>query len=122
MGAGCASAEASTPSWPRPLFPASHLKRSSSHRHGGRSSTSAGPDDGSSQQAIAATLATQLAGHLLASAASPHKGHAAVTLSEHDLTVLATANNPHPDRFHNVQARVRNGLVLVSADTSVGPL
>lgn len=80
-----------------------------------------GPNDGDTQQAIAITLAAQLVRSLLASPTSPHPGHASVTLSEHDLSVLASEHNPHPDRFHNVQARVRNGLLVVSADTSLGP-
>lgn len=81
----------------------------------------AGPGDGTTQQAIAVTLAAKLVSSLLTSPTSPHPGHASVTVSEQDLAVLAAAHNPHPDRFRNVQARVRNGLVAVSAVTSEGP-
>jgi hypothetical protein len=70
---------------------------------------------GSSQAVIAAALGGDAATQLLA------KDHAVVTVSERDLTVIASARNPSPDRFRNPQARIRNGEVVVSADTSVGP-
>jgi hypothetical protein len=47
--------------------------------------------------------------------------HAVVVLSEQDLTVIALARNPSPDRFRNPQVRIRNGLLVVSAQSSVGP-
>ena len=47
--------------------------------------------------------------------------HGVVVLSEQDLTVLAIANNPHPDEFRDLQVRVRGGLVVVSAQVSAGP-
>ena len=75
-----------------------------------------GRDDGDSQLAIATTLGARLAGELIA------QPHGVVTLSEHDLTILAQEHNPHPDRYRDVLARVRDGLVDVSADTSFGPL
>ena len=47
--------------------------------------------------------------------------HGVVVLSEQDLTVLAVANNPHPNAFRDLQVRIRNGLVVVSAQVSAGP-
>jgi hypothetical protein len=70
---------------------------------------------GSSEAVIAAALGGQAATQLVGSE------HAVVSLSERDLTVIATARNPSPDRYRNPQARIRNGNVVVSADTSVGP-
>jgi hypothetical protein len=70
---------------------------------------------GSSASVIAAALAGDAATQLVTS------DHATVTLSERDLTVIATARNPSPARFRNPQARVRDGYIVVSADTSVGP-
>jgi len=75
----------------------------------------AGPDHGESETAIAVALGVQLATELLT------QPHAVVTLSEHDLTVLARAHNPHPNSLHNVIARVRDGLVVVEADHPFGP-
>jgi hypothetical protein len=75
-----------------------------------------GTAHGSSEVVIAAALAGDAATQLV------FGDHATVTLSERDLTVIANARNPSPDRFRNPQARVRNGDVVVSADTSVGPL
>jgi hypothetical protein len=74
-----------------------------------------GPSHGDSELAIAATLAPQLAAKLLV------QPHATVELSEHDLTVLVMANNPKPNDYRNVMARVRDGTLLVSADISIGP-
>jgi len=74
-----------------------------------------GPDHGDSEAAIAATVAVGLAAQLLA------QPHGVVTLSEHDLTVLADAHNPHPDRYRNVAVRVRGGQLVVSAYDPVGP-
>jgi hypothetical protein len=48
--------------------------------------------------------------------------HATVTLSERDLTVIARARNPRPDRFADPEARVRDGEVVISASTPLGPL
>jgi len=64
---------------------------------------------------IAVVLAAQLAPRL---AAAPH---AAVTLSERDLTVLAQAHNPHPDRYTNLSVRVRDGLLVIAANDHYGP-
>jgi len=75
----------------------------------------AGPDHGSSEAAIAVTLGVQLAAELLG------QPHGVVTLSEHDLTVLARAHNPHPDSLRNVIARVRDGLVVLEAAHPYGP-
>lgn len=75
-----------------------------------------GRDDGESQQAIALTLGAQLLAELVA------QPHGVVTLTEHDLTVIAAQHNPHPDRYHNVMARVRNNLIAVSANTAIGPM
>ncbi len=74
-----------------------------------------GTAHGSSEAVIAAALGGEAATQLVAG------DHAVVSLSERDLTVIATARNPSPARFRNPQARIRNGDVVVSADTSVGP-
>jgi hypothetical protein len=74
-----------------------------------------GPNHGNNELAIAATLAPQLAASLIV------QPHAVITLSEHDLTVLATQNNPRPAEYHNVSVRVRGGMLLVAADVGVGP-
>ncbi len=74
-----------------------------------------GTAHGSSEAVIAAALGGDAATQLLA------RDHAVVTVSERDLTVIANARNPSPNRFHNPQARIRDGEVVVSADTSVGP-
>lgn len=75
-----------------------------------------GRDDGGTQQAVAIALGTQLAAQLFA------RPHAAVTISEHDLTLIAVIHNPHPDEYRNIQVRSRNGLVDVSAQRSYGPV
>jgi hypothetical protein len=74
-----------------------------------------GTSHGSSEVLIAAELAGTAGTQLLAGE------HAVLVLSERDLTVLAQANNPSPLRFRNPQARIRNGQVVISATTSVGP-
>ncbi|MHB8718838.1 MAG: hypothetical protein ACYDAC_08105 [Candidatus Dormibacteria bacterium] len=74
-----------------------------------------GTSHGSTEALIAAALAGSAATQL---AAGPH---AVVTLSEIDLTVLARARNPDPARLRNPQARIRNGRVVLSATTDVGP-
>ena len=75
----------------------------------------AGPAHGDSLIVMAASLAGDAGTQLL-------KGdHAVITLSEQDLTVIAQARNPSPDRFRNPQVRVRGGLVVVSAQSSLGP-
>ncbi len=74
-----------------------------------------GTSHGSDEAIIAAALGGQAATQLLGSE------HAVVSLSERDLTVIANARNPSPARYRNPQARIRNGNVVVSADTSVGP-
>ena len=75
-----------------------------------------GPDDGDSQAAIAVSLGAQLAAELLA------QPHATVTLSEHDLTVLAAAHNPNPGSLSAIAVRVRSGYVVVAGQHPVGPL
>jgi hypothetical protein len=75
----------------------------------------AGPSHGTTEQTIAVALGEEMVAQLLAGS------HGVVVLSEQDLTVLATANNPHPDQFRNLQVRVRSGLVVVSATISAGP-
>lgn len=74
-----------------------------------------GTAHGSTELVIAAALVGDAATQLLKA------DQAVVTLSERDLTVIANARNPSPVRFRNPQARIRNGDVVVSADTSVGP-
>jgi hypothetical protein len=75
----------------------------------------AGPSHGATEMAIAVALGKEMAAQLLTSP------HGVVVLSEEDLTVLAVANNPHPTEYRDVQVRVRNGLVVVSAEISAGP-
>jgi len=75
----------------------------------------AGPSHGATETAIAVALGKEMAAQLLTSP------HGVVVLSEEDLTVLAAANNPHPDQYRDVQVRVRDGLVVVSAQISAGP-
>jgi hypothetical protein len=75
----------------------------------------AGSNDGPTELAIAATLATELAAGL---AAGPHT---VLRISEHDLTVLVRENNPNPSRFEDPHARIRDGLVVIDAHTRVGP-
>lgn len=74
-----------------------------------------GTAHGSSESVIAAALAGDAATQLV------NSEHAVVMLSERDLTVIAMARDPSPGRYRNPQARVRNGYIVVSADTSVGP-
>jgi hypothetical protein len=78
----------------------------------------AGPDDGARSQEIATALARQLQADLLK---SPH-GQASLLLSEHDLSVIAAQANPDPATFSDVQVRSRDGYLLVSADSHLGPL
>lgn len=75
----------------------------------------AGPSHGGSEVAIAVSLGTAMGVRLLAGS------HGVVVLSEQDLTVLADANNPHPAEYRDLQVRVRDGLLLASAQISVGP-
>jgi hypothetical protein len=75
----------------------------------------AGPSHGATELAIAVNLGQQMAAQLLVGP------HGVITLSEQDLTVLADANNPHPDQYRDVEVRVRDGLVVVSAQISAGP-
>ena len=75
----------------------------------------AGPSHGGTEPAIAVALGEQMVSQLLKAP------HGVVVLSEQDLTVLAIANNPHPDEFRDLQVRVRDGLVVVSATISAGP-
>ena len=75
----------------------------------------AGPFHGSSETAIALSLGAAMAAHLISGP------HGRVVLSEQDLTVLAVANNPHPNEYRDVQVRIRDGLLVVSAQISAGP-
>jgi hypothetical protein len=75
----------------------------------------AGPSHGGTEPAIAVALGKQMVGQLLKAP------HGVVVLSEQDLTVLAVANNPHPNEFRDLQVRVRAGLVVASATVSAGP-
>jgi hypothetical protein len=75
----------------------------------------AGPSHGATELAIALAAGGQMAAQLLAGP------HGVVTLSEQDLTVLAVANNPQPDAYRNIQVRVRNQLLVVSALIAAGP-
>jgi hypothetical protein len=75
----------------------------------------AGPSHGATEAAIAVALGKDMAEQLLTSS------HGVVVLSEEDLTVLAVANNPHPTEYRDLQVRVRNGLLVVSAQVSAGP-
>jgi hypothetical protein len=75
----------------------------------------AGPSDGANEVAIAVAVGEQMAAQLLTGS------HGVVVLSEQDLTVLAIANNPHPDKYSDVEVRVRDGLVVASAHISAGP-
>jgi hypothetical protein len=75
----------------------------------------AGPSHGGSEVAIAVSIGEQMAAQLLSGA------HGVVVLSEQDLTVLAVANNPHPNQYRDVVVRVRDGLVVASAQISAGP-
>ncbi len=74
-----------------------------------------GPSHGDNEVAIAVSLATAMGAQLLAGS------HGVVVLSEQDLTVLADANNPQPARYRDLQVRVRNGLLVASAQISFGP-
>jgi hypothetical protein len=74
-----------------------------------------GPSHGATETAIAIALGKEMAAQLLTSP------HGVVVLSEEDLTVLAVANNPHPNEYRDVEVRVRDGLVVVSAQISAGP-
>ncbi|MFN2581606.1 MAG: hypothetical protein ABR498_02565, partial [Candidatus Dormibacteria bacterium] len=58
-----------------------------------------GPDHGDDQTAIAISLGTQLGAELLTTP------HAYVTLSEHDLTVLADEHNRNPSLLSGVSIR-----------------
>jgi hypothetical protein len=75
----------------------------------------AGPSHGTSEVAIALALGTQMAAELVAGP------HGVVILSEQDLTVLAVANNPHPNEYRDIEVRVRSGLIVASAQISTGP-
>jgi hypothetical protein len=75
----------------------------------------AGPSHGTTETAIALSLGGSMAAQLI------DGSHGVVVLSEQDLTVLAVANNPHPNEYRDLQVRVRGGLVVVSAQISAGP-
>ena len=75
-----------------------------------------GPDHGDSPESIAAHLASSAVAQLTTAP------DAVVTLSEHDLTVIAQQSNPAPVQFVDPQARVRGGNIVVDATTAMGPL
>lgn len=75
----------------------------------------AGPSHGPNEALIAVVLGGEMAAQLVAGP------HGVVTLSEQDLTVLAVANNPHPNRYSEIQVRVRGGLIVASARIAAGP-
>jgi len=75
----------------------------------------AGPAHGDTEVSIAVSLGTAMAAQLVAGS------HGVVVLSERDLTVLADANNPQPARYRDLQVRVRDGLLVASAQISFGP-
>jgi hypothetical protein len=75
-----------------------------------------GPSSGTTQAEVAASAAAHAALGLLTAS------HTRVNLSEQDLTVVVAANNHEPAKFHEPTARVRDGLVVVTADTDFGPL
>jgi hypothetical protein len=75
----------------------------------------AGPSHGGTLVLMAASLAGDAATQLLSGS------HAVIVLSEQDLSAIATARNPSPDRFRNPQVRVRGGQLVVSAQSSLGP-
>ena len=72
-----------------------------------------GPGHGEGETAIAISLGTQLALALLT------QPHAVVTLSEHDLTILA-AEHP-PSDVTGLTARVRDGRIVLSGQHPFGP-
>lgn len=74
-----------------------------------------GVSDGSTGSEIGGALAAKLAGGLEA------QPHAAVTLSERDLTVLIREYNPDPQHLTSPSARVRGGALVVDAQRSFGP-
>lgn len=75
-----------------------------------------GPNDGATRAAITQRLGLELAAQLR------QNPQANVIVSELDLTVFADANNPDPGTFANPQVRSRNGELLVSAGTYLGPV
>ncbi|HEY8673065.1 MAG TPA: hypothetical protein VIM76_04845 [Candidatus Dormibacteraeota bacterium] len=75
----------------------------------------AGPSHGANEVAIAVAVGEQMVAQLLTGS------HGVIVLSEQDLTVLAIANNPHPNAYRHVAVRVRDGLVVASAQISTGP-
>ena len=74
-----------------------------------------GTSHGNDVTLIAAALAGDAGAQLITGE------HAVVTLSEQDLTVIVLARNPSPDRFRNPQVRIRDGLLVLSAQSSIGP-
>lgn len=78
----------------------------------------AGPGDGQSPLEIAATLAGSAGLQL----AQPGATGAVVVVSEQDLSILATAVNPDPGSFTDLQVRARAGQLWVTASSRLGPL
>ena len=77
------------------------------------------PPGGTSHGNDVALIAAALAGDAGAQLITGE--HAVVTLSEQDLTVIVLARNPSPDRFRNPQVRIRDALLVLTAQSSVGP-
>ncbi|MFN2568381.1 MAG: hypothetical protein ABR564_02120 [Candidatus Dormibacteria bacterium] len=75
----------------------------------------AGARHGGTPEAIATAVAVELGRGLLTAP------HAVAVLSERDLTVVARERNPQRTRFRDPEARVRQGLVVITAAGSAGP-
>jgi hypothetical protein len=75
-----------------------------------------GPDDGDTRLALAATMGREAAIGLV------RTPHTVVTLSEQDLTTVLRATNPDAQQFQDLEARVRDGQVVIDALTPLGPV
>ena len=74
-----------------------------------------GPVDGYDQTQLINKIAADVTQGLKTSP------HVTETLSEDDLGVLARAFNPDPEQFTDAQARIRDGLLVVSGLAHLGP-
>lgn len=75
-----------------------------------------GPAHGIDETSLAISIVTEITPALV------QNEHAEVVLNEADLTLLAALHNPDPQRYRDPQARIRNGQVVISSGTQVGPL
>jgi hypothetical protein len=75
-----------------------------------------GPDDGHSRLQIAASMGRKVAQGLLLGP------HTVVTLSEQDLTTVLRSSVASAQQFQDPEARVRNGLVVIDARSSLSAL